>query len=104
MSEEDNPNLRVIEFKKPEVEAVPKFVINMLEEALKRAKEGKLETLIAHFNFSESEDGDAIRGGTIMWNKANNAIELLGLSEFVKSVALECVYNSVQGDTTEEGE
>lgn len=101
--EKDNSNLKVIEFKKPEPEAVPKFVLDMIDTIQEKAKNGKLSTFICHFNF-EAEEDETLRGGTLLWNKHNNAIELLGLSELVKSVALECVYSSMGTGNEEEGE
>lgn len=94
-------NFKVIEFKKPQEQEVPKFVVELLEKMLEKAKNGQLKTLIAHFNYQEKEE-DSYQGGTMFWNETNNPIEILGLTEIVKSVALDYVYGVTAGD--KEGE
>lgn len=87
---------QVLEFKKPQEEPVPKFVVDLLEKMLEQAKKGELTTLVAHFNYHMPDD-DTYTGGTVLWNKTNNPVELLGLTEIVKSIALDYVYG-VPGD------
>lgn len=98
MSDEENKkNFKVLEFKKPKEDEVPKFVVELLEKMLAKAKEGKLKTIITHFNYQEGED-EKFHGGTIFWNESGNPIEILGLAELVKSVALDYVYSVTDGD------
>lgn len=64
----------------------PEIVIEKLEMLVEKAKEGKLNIAIVHFDYDiEEEEGD--RGGTLLWNKNNNILEILGLIEIIKDVA-----------------
>jgi len=101
VSDEPKKNtFQVLEFKKPQEEEVPKFVVELLEKMLEKAKAGTLKTFIAHFNYQDKEE-ENYEGGTVFWNENNNPIEILGLTEIIKNVALDYVYGA-SGD--KEGE
>lgn len=101
-----NPGLKVIDLKKAREEAdkLPDFFIERLEILLKKAKEGKLRSLIAHFHFDEEDyeeeleeepddyDDDVV-GATILWNYNNNAAELIGTIEIIKQIALDNAFD-----------
>ena len=97
--EKDKPkNLKVIEFKAPqEDKEVPKYVHELLEVLNQKIKEGKLKTLLCQFHFQDSED-EPYNGGTVLWNESNNPMELLGLVEVFKTVALDLVFTPDMGE------
>jgi hypothetical protein len=88
--------------KKEEEERPPEFVMEKVQMLLDKAKEGKLTVAIVHFMYKtekNEEDPDEEEGGTLMWHKENNAIELLGLTDLIKSVAFQnAMYHPDEGE------
>jgi hypothetical protein len=95
------PSLKVIEFKRSKEEEIPKFIAETLELILTKVKEGKLKTIICHFNHQEKEE-DMLQGGTMFWNYNQNPVEILGLMEVMKSSALDFVHDSIHGEEEDE--
>ena len=94
----DSPNdLRVVDFQKAKDHAekeenkLPDFFIEKIETLLEKAKEGKIQNLVLHFDFGdevENDDGEIV-GGTLLWNRSRNAAELIGIVEIIKTLALD---------------
>jgi len=97
--EKKKNNLILVDFKKAkeEKEKIPEFLLEKIELLLVKAKEGKLRTAIIHFDFipdddeEHDEDNPTIIGGTLLWNHVHNGLELLGLIETIKALALDNV-------------
>lgn len=96
-------NLKVIEFKKPPEEKVPEFVTEMLELILEQSKKGTLRTIVCHFTHEpDTKEEDPHAGGTLFWNHNHNPLEILGLLEIMKSVALDYTHAVMHDEGDEE--
>ena len=93
-------NFQVLEFPKPTDEQTPAFVIEILEKVLAKAKEGKLKTLITHFGFVQ-DDTEEYQGGTVLWNDSGNAVEMVGVTEILKHMAMDYVFSDHDHDHEE---
>jgi hypothetical protein len=93
MTNENEDKFKVLSFPKPSDEETPKFVVEVLEKMLAKAKEGKLDTLIAHFSCKPSDTEEEYNAGTVFWNDSGNPVEMVGLTEILKSMALSYVFD-----------
>jgi hypothetical protein len=66
----------------------PEFIIKTFELLLEKAKQGKLTIAAMHYMY-EADEEDEEKGSTLLWHRDDNSLELLGISELIKTVALE---------------
>lgn len=74
----------------------PECIVKTLEFMLEKAKAGKLTLLALHY-YADMDD-EMEKGGTLLWNESENDLELLGIAEVIKSIALDNVLFHLEGD------
>jgi len=93
------PELKLLDFNKmkTEDEKPPEILMEKLQLMNDKAKAGKLKNVVLHFDY-ENDEGET-EGGTMLWHRENNALELLGLSEVVKSAALQFAFDVMHSES-----
>lgn len=96
------PELKVVDFDRAKAEAdkPPEFLLEKIQQLNDMAVNGKLRSVLLHYDY-ENDESD-MQGGTMMWHYSGNALELLGLAEVIKSVALDFTLESMHSHEYEE--
>jgi len=76
----------------------PDELVEKLKVALAKAKEGKLRTVLLHFSY-ETEDPDRpLDENTIIYHKEQNLLEVIGLIELMKTMAIDLTFDDEDED------